>query len=78
MTETFPTTAEPAAEPALAKAYDPAQVETGVYDRWDAAGYFQPRDRRDREAVRGHHAAAERDRRTAHRPRPLRRPSKTS
>jgi valyl-tRNA synthetase len=43
MTETLPATAEPdAAEPALAKAYAPAQVEAGVYDRWDDAGYFQP------------------------------------
>jgi len=26
----------------LAKAYDPRAVEAGVYDRWDAAGYFAP------------------------------------
>jgi valyl-tRNA synthetase len=26
----------------LAKAYDPRAVEAGVYDRWDAAGFFQP------------------------------------
>jgi valyl-tRNA synthetase len=34
---------------ALAKAYDPRLVEAGVYDRWDEAGYFQPRERPDRE-----------------------------
>ena len=33
----------------LAKAYDPRLVETGVYDRWDEAGYFQPRERPDRD-----------------------------
>ena len=33
----------------LAKAYDPQLVEAGAYDRWDAAGYFQPRERPDRE-----------------------------
>lgn len=33
----------------LAKAYDPRLVEAGVYDRWDNAGYFQPRERPDRE-----------------------------
>ena len=33
----------------LAKAYDPRLVEAGMYDRWDAAGYFQPRERPDRE-----------------------------
>lgn len=27
----------------LAKAYDPRAVEAGVYDRWDAAGHFQPK-----------------------------------
>src|SRR5919202_7089438 len=32
----------------LAKAYDPHLVEAGVYDRWDEAGYFQPRERPDR------------------------------
>ena len=32
----------------LAKAYDPRLVEAGVYDRWDEAGYFQPRERPDR------------------------------
>ena len=26
----------------LAKAFDPAAIEAGVYDRWEAAGYFQP------------------------------------
>src|SRR5215207_2760298 len=36
-------------ESTLAKAYDPRLVETGVYDRWDDAGYFQPRERPDRE-----------------------------
>src|SRR4051794_25761427 len=33
----------------LAKAYDPRLVETGVYDRWDGAGYFLPRERPDRQ-----------------------------
>jgi valyl-tRNA synthetase len=33
----------------LAKAYDPRLVEAGVYDRWDDAGYFQPREHPDRE-----------------------------
>jgi valyl-tRNA synthetase len=33
----------------LAKAYDPRLVEAGVYDRWEDAGYFQPRERPDRE-----------------------------
>jgi len=33
-----------AAETGLAKAYDPRQIEAGVYDRWDAAGYFKPRE----------------------------------
>ncbi len=33
----------------LAKAYDPRLVEAGVYDRWDDAGHFQPRERPDRE-----------------------------
>ncbi|MDQ3779803.1 MAG: valine--tRNA ligase, partial [Chloroflexota bacterium] len=33
----------------LAKAYDPRSVEEGVYDRWDAAGYFAPRDDPDAE-----------------------------
>ncbi len=44
MTEaTLDPTAANAAEPGgLAKAYDPRAVEAGVYDRWDAAGYFQP------------------------------------
>ena len=41
--------AKPGAESTLAKAYDPRLVETGVYDRWDDAGYFQPRERPDRE-----------------------------
>ncbi len=41
--------AKPGAESTLAKSYDPRLVETGVYDRWDDAGYFQPRERPDRE-----------------------------
>ena len=41
--------AKPGAESRLAKAYDPRLVEAGVYDRWDDAGYFQPRERPDRE-----------------------------
>ena len=40
--------AKPGVESQLAKAYDPRLVETGVYDRWDDAGYFQPRERPDR------------------------------
>ena len=32
----------------LAKAYDPRAVEAGVYDWWDAAGYFAPAGREDR------------------------------
>ena len=35
-------------EAGLAKAYDPRLVEAGVYDRWDAAGYFAPHDREER------------------------------
>ncbi len=31
---------EPAGE--LAKAYDPREIEAGVYDWWDQQGYFQP------------------------------------
>src|SRR4051812_45405194 len=41
--------AKPGVESSLAKAYDPRLVETGAYDRWDDAGYFQPRDRPDRQ-----------------------------
>ena len=44
-----PMTATPAESTGLAKAYDPRLVEAGLYDRWDAAGYFQPRRRADRE-----------------------------
>ena len=36
-------------EMTIAKAYDPRLVESGVYDRWDDAGYFQPRERPGRE-----------------------------
>lgn len=32
----------------LAKAYDPAAIEAGLYDRWDSAGYFAPRHNPDR------------------------------
>src|SRR6478752_10133480 len=32
----------------LSTAFDPKSVEQGLYDRWDAAGYFAPNDRRDR------------------------------
>ena len=48
MTETIAEPSSPAAEDGLAKAYDPRQVEAGVYDRWDDAGYFRPNDRADR------------------------------
>ncbi|MEA2523267.1 MAG: valyl-tRNA synthetase [Thermomicrobiales bacterium] len=33
---------------ALAPAFDPSEVERGLYDRWDEAGYFAPNDREDR------------------------------
>src|SRR5688500_16691039 len=33
----------------LAKAYDPAADEAGRYERWEAAGYFRPAERGDRE-----------------------------
>ena len=33
---------------ALAAAFNPAEVERGLYDRWDEAGYFAPNDRFDR------------------------------
>jgi valyl-tRNA synthetase len=46
MTDTI---AETLASAALAKTYDPRLVEAGAYDRWDDAGYFQPRERPDRE-----------------------------
>ena len=42
---------KPGTETHLAKAYDPRLVESGVYDRWDDAGYFQPRERPDREPL---------------------------
>ncbi len=42
-----PTANEPTST--LAKAYDPGLVEAGMYDRWDDAGYFQPRERPDRD-----------------------------
>ncbi len=50
MAETVAERAEQATldEKGLAKAYDPRAVEAGVYDRWDAAGYFAPRERPDR------------------------------
>ena len=32
----------------LSAAFDPKRVEQGLYDRWDAAGYFAPDDRHDR------------------------------
>jgi valyl-tRNA synthetase len=34
----------------LAPAFDPEEVERGLYDRWDEAGYFAPNDREDRPA----------------------------
>jgi valyl-tRNA synthetase len=49
MTETIEEAVNATSEAALAKAYDPRLVEEGVYDRWDEAGYFQPRERPDRE-----------------------------
>jgi valyl-tRNA synthetase len=32
----------------LPPAFNPSEVEQGLYDQWDTAGYFQPNDRRDR------------------------------
>ena len=32
----------------LSAAFNPREVERGLYDRWDTAGYFQPRWREDR------------------------------
>lgn len=32
----------------LAAAFNPAEVERGLYDRWDEAGYFAPNEREDR------------------------------
>jgi valyl-tRNA synthetase len=49
MIETIERTSESDATTTLAKTYDPQAVEAGVYDRWDDAGYFQPRERPDRE-----------------------------
>jgi valyl-tRNA synthetase len=46
---TIAAAAQPTTESHLAKTYDPRSVEAGVYDRWDDAGYFQPRERPDRE-----------------------------
>src|SRR5215217_848762 len=37
-----------AAVEALAPAFDPAEVERGLYDRWDEAEYFAPNDWEDR------------------------------
>ncbi|MGI9253477.1 MAG: valine--tRNA ligase [Thermomicrobiales bacterium] len=37
------------ADAGLAKAYDPRLVESGVYDRWDRAGHFQPHGNPDRD-----------------------------
>src|SRR5215207_6845326 len=41
--------AKPGVNSSLAKAYDPRLVETGLYDVWDDAGYFQPHERPDRD-----------------------------
>ncbi len=49
MSQTIAAPVAPTARDALAKLYDPRQVEEGAYDRWDDAGYFQPRERPDRE-----------------------------
>jgi len=38
----------PTPESGLAKAYEPALVEAGVYDRWDNHGWFQPHGNPDR------------------------------
>ncbi|MCC6315888.1 MAG: valine--tRNA ligase [Thermomicrobiales bacterium] len=48
MTDTV-TDATPPSGADLAKSYDPRAVETGVYDRWETAGYFMPADRPERE-----------------------------
>ncbi len=37
-------TGQAAAETGLTKAFDPKAIEQGLYDRWDAAGYFAPSD----------------------------------
>ena len=39
----------PAVGGGLDKAYDPAAIESGLYDRWDAAGYFRPAGRPGRD-----------------------------
>ena len=52
--------------------YDPATVETRVYDEWMRQGLFKPKSEEESggpAAVRDHDAAAERHRRAAHRPR---------
>ena len=48
MAETLTTIQPSDEELGLAKAYDPAAIEAGRYDLWDAAGYFKPNDREDR------------------------------
>ena len=55
-------------EPAMAKAYQPAEVEPAIYARWLEADVFAPDGAGSRavahaRAVRHHHAAAQRDRR---------------
>ena len=68
----------------LPKAYDFKSTEPRIYAMWETGGYFKPRSdpaparlRPDGEALRHLHPAAERDRRTAPRPRHVRLASKT-
>ncbi len=42
-------TAEEQTMETLGSAFRPQEVEAGLYDRWDAAGYFQPKWRDDRD-----------------------------
>jgi valyl-tRNA synthetase len=41
---TDPSTTQPDIADRLAKSFDPQGVEQGLYDGWDAAGYFAPND----------------------------------
>ena len=75
----WPRTTRPTTEPATRRwppAYRAAEVEPEIYERWLAADVFAPdgsgQSRADdsEAAVRHHPAAAQRDRRAAHRPRP--------
>jgi hypothetical protein len=63
----------------LPKAYDFKDTERRIYEMWEKGGYFQPHNDPNkpdfdpkRQAVCHRHPAAQRDRRTAHRPRHVR------